>query len=301
VANCLTSEIIGKGLGLAMARKFLSMCSVTHRLLHHEEKDFSPLDENTTIKMILAGVRKHRPPPVLATKDAPYFSLAALFVHVRTMSSDDNKCDISTLRDKCIVLLMIDAMARPSDIETIDRDEVRATPSALTYQYYFTKEAKARGLQPASIAAFTQDPAICTVRCVETYLRRTVWAIVATRDRLVNGVNKKRAPLFLSSYRTKKGEEMWGGLGTERIAKVVKETMGRAGITGWNAKHIRGAASSKCRNLGLPESTIIARARWAAASTFRANYWRACTYSNMEPAHAAWPIERLLRFTATRA
>ena len=89
-------------------------------------------------------------------------------------------------------------------------------------------------------------------------------------------------------------------MGKQRIAKVVKETMAKAGMADWHAKHIRGAASSKCRNLGLSEDSIIARARWAAANTFRANYWRACTYSNREPAHAAWPIERLLRFAAVR-
>jgi integrase len=285
-----------------MARKFVSMCSVTHRLLHHEDRDFSPLDENTTIKMILQGVRMQHPPPAEATKDAPYFSLTALFAYIRTMSADDTKCEINVLRDKCIALLMIDGMARPSDIETIDREDVRATATSLSYNYYFTKEAKTTGLQPATVAAFTQDPRICTVRCVETYLRRTMLMLVSLRKRKINGDTKARAPLFLAANRSKKGADVWDGLSTDRISNVMKQIMENAGITGFHAKHIRGAAASKCRNLGLPDAVFSARARWAeGAGTFKQYYWRACTYNNRQPAHAGWPIERLLRFAATRA
>ena len=69
----------------------------------------------------------------------------------------------------------------------------------------------------------------------------------------------------------------------------------------YETKNIRGAAASKCRNLGMSYDTILERGRWASRDTFLQYYYRACEYTNREPAQANWSIERLLRFRAQRA
>jgi integrase len=298
VANCLTSEIIEAGLGVAMARKFLSMCSVTHKLLHHGRADYLPLDKDPTITMILEGVKRTIAPKPKADS---WFSLTDVFAHLKTMSDDDEKCPLDVLRDKCITLMMIDGMARPSDIETIDREDVKTTATRLSFNYYYTKEAKTIGLQPMYIDAYPSEPRICTVRCIQTYMRRTMLHIVATRERVVNKATVRRSPLFIWMSRRKKREDMWHGLSTDRISNIAATAMEAADVKDFHASNIRGAASSKCKNLGLANDVIIARARWATKDTFLAHYYRGCTYTNRDPAHANWSIERLVRFAATRA
>ena len=111
VVNCLASEITGQGLGVAMARKFLSMCSVTHELLHHDTAGYTALSTDPLIKKTLEGVKKHIAPTAKSTE---YFSLTEIFDYLRMVSADDEKCPLDVLRDKCIVLMLIDGFARTS-------------------------------------------------------------------------------------------------------------------------------------------------------------------------------------------
>ena len=284
-------------------RKFISMCSVTNRLMHKDTEGYVDLATCPKIVAALTGLRRvsmdaaESPPP-------PYFSLTQLFNHLISMSSDDSKCDIQTLRDKCIVLMLIDGIARPSDIATIDREDMSpflAAGAPLSYSYYYTKERKVVGLQPRTIGRFDANPLICTPTCVTLYYQRTMLEVVTTRERLVNGSTVKRAPLFLASHSGEKEKKIYNGLTVQRISNIAKLCMYNAGIMAFHAKNIRGAAASKCRNLGMINDTICERARWSPRSnTFMQYYFRLCTYRDRDQAPAGGPIELLLRYNAIR-
>lgn len=288
------------------------MLSVTHRLLYCHTASYTPLNDAPIIEMMRGGVRNLlAPAPVVQ----PWWSLARLFRQLRQQAADPWTCPLTELRDKLIVLMLVDGMGRSSDLESVDvestsiieprsvvdaKTKVKTThPRMLSFFYYNSKTQ--RGQQQALIAAYAQDPRICTVTVAHAYIIRTIAHACVPRERNVNGETKRFQPFF-HLLTLSKGEKLYRPLGKQRIANVVKASLRAAGIgEPFTAHSTRGASSSKAFNLGAPIAAITARARWRSPATFMDSYHRPCSYRIVRPEWASLPLEELLRLDVARA
>jgi len=282
--------IIGtKGRTAATAVAFISMCSTTHQAFA------APGTPALSAHPLITGFRKGivKKIPRVSLKPASYYSLYSVFRHLRTLSSDDTKCSLPVLRNKLIVLLAIDGMARSRDIGSITRDTIRFTDTQVHFSYYNTKEAKTVCEVPSSIGRYDEDKLICTVSVMQAYMTRTENLRTTRVPHLINGESVMRQPLLLSDMKDKKG--FYFELGHERIAKVNLITLRDCGIAVFTAHSFRGAAASKVVNLGGSLPLVLARARWAGESTFRKHYWKAKVYRQHSTTNRHIAIEFILR------
>jgi CRISPR/Cas system CMR-associated protein Cmr1 (group 7 of RAMP superfamily) len=193
--------------------------------------------------------------------------------------------------------MMIDGMARSSDLATITRDSIKFEEGAVHYRYYFTKETKSPSEVSTSIAAYPADRLICTPTVLQKYLQRTTGLTGLTVTHWVEGKQVQRIPLLLYQYQTK---SVYLALSSQRIANIVTSALKAIDVTGFTAHSIRGASSSKCKNLGAPSDSICIRARWASEATFLKHYFKKCVYANLQPNYHTASLEFLMRVDARR-
>lgn len=249
----------------------------------------------------------------------------AFWIGVETYTASDyEKCPIVELRDKLILLLMIDGMARASDVATLSRkvewinrskrlleeDEKAGrpdhTPGQAKLFYYNTKEQKTPRVSEVMFTEYKENPRLCTVVCLDAYIMRTVHLtdkVEKVKRKVWEGgkqVEKEVIPLLLSDY-PKKETGKYFGLGAERIAKLAKRGLkyGRVDTNIYKAHSIRGASSSKLVNLCGEISIVTSVARWAKTDTFKKHYWRQCIYRETNPELRLLPICNLLRMHVT--
>jgi hypothetical protein len=296
ILRYVTEVLVGsRHVGHAACRAFLGTCTVTKMACFPDQP---PLSDHPLIKAFKQGVAKTVPSGG-KVKPTTYFSLHRLFVHIASMSDNDDTCSIAVLRDKLILLLLIDGMARASDIETITREGIVFRDQMVHFRYYWTKETKTPQEVPMSINDYPSQRSICTVTVMRKYLARTASAQfpVATRSQWVEGKLLPRTPLLIQDHK-KKGDTFFPVLGRERIAKIAVIALKAIGAEGYTAHNVRGASASKCRNLGSPFDTICARARWANEQTFLVSYYRRCTY--VGPPFGDRQLEWLVRYAPQR-
>jgi hypothetical protein len=281
---------LGKSAAVCMA--FLSTASVTAR-----EFGIPNLQENAMIVNLREGMKKKRPPK--DNKSQQYWSVYALFQLLKTWSSNDDTCPVRILREKLIVLLLLDSMARSSDIASICRDTVRLQGDNVFFHFYYSKTAKVPSEFPAAIGAFPDDPLISTPVVMLKYIQRTAEYKTQPIQHWVDGKTVDRHPLLLYDYKDQNG--FYPPLKKERIAKIANLALQSIGATGWGTHSTRGATSSKCYNLRAPLDWIILRARWANEQTFLKSYFKKCIYTNVPRNVQDMTLEQLLRFEARRA
>jgi hypothetical protein len=268
------------------------MLSTLKRLL---QEDARPLTEEPVVQNIRRAIRKKNPKKGI---EGSYYSIYTIIQYVRGWGLN-NTMPLTKLRDKCMMLLKIDAMARSADLEAIGYDTVSFLDDRVLFQMWNTKEKKEEGWTRATIGAVTSDIGSCTVEALKEYVKRTK---KCKRKEKTVGEGKYAStfrPLFISSYPDGK---IYPGIGKEAIAKAVKNIITACIVDDrkWTAHSIRGAASSKCYNLGCDLNRILTRGRWASSTTFINHYYRECTYVQRSEAHKLTPIETLLRMKADR-
>jgi hypothetical protein len=283
----------------ARCRSFLSMCSVTRAVLHpHMER----LSKNPLVIDFRKGLNLLRPGK--DSKPRTYFSIFKLLQHVATLSPNDDTCPIGKLRDKLVLLLLVDGMARASDVASITREGIRFEEDKAYYSYYFTKENKAPQETRTFVTGVPHARNICTVTVLKKYLDRTSGPsfICEKIPHLVDGKEVLRTPLLL--YEWKRERKLYPGLGSQRVSKIGVTALQAINVSEFKTHGIRGAASSKARNLGSPADVICARARWGSEATFNKFYFKQCAYitSNLQLGMNLRdaPLEWLLRLDAKR-
>jgi len=165
-----------KGLSAGSCKSFISMCSVTSSVWKPDEP---PLSDHHMLKASRKALTKSKPPR--RNKPATYYSLFKLFEHLSGVSSNDRTCPLDVLRDKLIVLLLIDAMCRSADVASINRDTIGFSPNKVAFHVYSTKESKFDHEILSSINASGCNPLIDTPTVLRTYLDRTNVAGVPIR------------------------------------------------------------------------------------------------------------------------
>lgn len=297
VTSYMTNVMLNeKKLGAGSCRKFLSMCSETHTVWFPQGPKLAELH---LIKRLREGLTKRHGAVNVKQKPATYFSVFQLFQHVSTMTTNDETCSLQQLRDKLIVLLTIDCMARISDIETIARESLTANDEKAQFHFYFTKEEKGPREIPAYVMACPQNPLICTVTVLRHYVARTAGLPIQQIERKINGRMVQRTPLLLAEHKT---DGVYLPIGRDRIRNIAKTAMLAIGVNGWKPHGIRGASSSKVVNLMRSRRPdVCMRARWASEKTFMSSYFKECHYNEANrPEFRDWSLERILRFQATR-
>ena len=277
------------------ARTFISMCSITRSVWFPNEP---ALTDNPTIKAIEKGIVKTRGAAV-RQKPATYFSLYQVFNWLKSLTNNDRECKIDILRDKLVVLMMLDGMARASDLSTITRDAITFTDSLVQYSYYFTKEAKAPMEKATIINAYPEDRRICTVTVLKIYMERTKDYRIRRVKHMIAGTDQWRTPLFVADYKT---EGKHQPIHNERISKIALRALHGSGAVEWTSHAIRGATTSKCVNLlSSTKPRVCKRARWATDETFIKSYFKECHYILAEdPRFRDMTLEQVIRYNATR-
>ena len=297
ITQYLTDVLIGeRKLGAGSCNTFLSMCSETHPVWFPNSPK---LADSPMIIRIREGLAKQHGTTNVKAKPATYFSLFSLFTHLATMSHDDNTCELRVLRDKLITLMLIDCMARSSDLTTITREAITCDEKGAQFNFFYTKEAKAPGEILSYLRACPANPLICTVTVLRQYLRRTAALRIEPIMQKVNGISVQRTPLLISDFAT---QGLYKPLGSDRISNTAKAALQAIGVTVWKTHAIRGASSSKVVNL-IParRPEVCIRARWANETTFMKSYFKACQYNQANQAELReWSLERILRYQATR-
>jgi integrase len=297
IANYLSAVMMP--MGRSQANKFLATCSVTRQAWLPTA---SPLSEHPTIKALRKGVDKSLGRANVKSKQPVFFSLRKLFDHVADMSTDDTKCKLATLRDKLIILMLIDGMARASDILSVTRDAIAFNESHVQFFYYNTKEMKAPAEKAAVIAAYREDRRICTVTVLKHYIDRTKNCTIEPVYHTLDGKKIRRSPLFIATQRIQKGTDVYARIGKERISNTATAALRAIGDTHHTTHAIRGAAGAKCVNLQPPRRPeVCIRGRWASDKIYNEYYHRVCHYKEAnDPRFSGWTLEQLMRFRATR-
>jgi integrase len=294
ILEYVTSEM--KGLSAGSCKSFISMCSVTSSVWKPDEP---PLSDHHMLKASRKALTKSKPPR--RNKPATYYSLFKLFEHLSGVSSNDRTCPLDVLRDKLIVLLLIDAMCRSADVASINRDTIGFSPNKVAFHVYSTKESKFDHEILSSINASGCNPLIDTPTVLRTYLDRTNVAGVPIRTvtHVVGGKKVERRPLILSTWRGPP-DGMYFALTAERVSKIALAALHACGVTDETGHSIRGAGTSKLVNLGIPIPAVCERARWSTANQFLKTYFRRCVYAEAGSFPSDWVLERLLRQRTTR-
>jgi hypothetical protein len=300
IATYLTDVMIaGNNNASSRCKTFLSMCSTTCAVWY---PDNLPLSTNQIIQGIRKGVEKTRSASasMKKKKQLNYYSLYKLFQYLETMTDNDATAPINIVRDKLIVLMLIDCMARASDLASITRESIIINENKLHFKFYFPKEEKSPGEVQSSIGSYSMNTKICSVTVMKHYLKRTSEMKIEKVDIISNDQLEKRTPLFIWQY--KEDQKFYKKLNSERISKIGMEALHAIGAVEWKGHSIRGAASSKVVNL-LPSlrPLVCIRARWANETTFIKSYFKNCDYKEAnDPILRDRSIEFILRFKATK-
>jgi hypothetical protein len=266
-----------------------SVCTMAH--LCHPERP----NPNTHPAVVAVRTAIRRNHPKRAPRPARFYSLYRVFEVLHHMQT----ATIDTLRMKLITLLMIDGMTRSANLAVSDRDSIRFSPtySLVTYDYVWPKNKVDNGRVNTTVHAYPEDPLICTVTVLREYLER----VPATPEMYNDPVRGRFRPLLMCLDNSdKKGKP----LGAQRISKYPLEVLRGAlpaDSFAWKASSIRGAASSKCLNLGAEPSRVQLRGTWDNLSTLLKTYFRPGTYDASPPDARSLSLESLLRFRGVRA
>ncbi len=278
-------------------KKAHAMLSVTHKLLFGTQPDYRPLADAPLLEFIRRGIRNQAAPiPHVAS----WWSISKLFAHLATMALDPVTCPLQELRDKAIVLLKLDSMARSEDIANLDEFENGAAYASIVITFHESKHQRTR--HEMHIRGFAPDARICTVTTLRAYFQRTLLDYIPARMRKVDGREVKKYPLFRTTTPATKGSKLLKALTSQRISNITRAVMTAAGIhERYKAHTTRGAAASKCFNLGVPLRDVLARGRWLKEKTFFDSYLKGCRYLNVNPAWAQLSVEDVLRLQVIRA
>jgi hypothetical protein len=136
-------------------------------------------------------------------------------------------------RDRAIVLVALATAARPSDLASRDVQHLRRVPGGAELSFAGSKDDRRCRKPPVGIAALPDTPGRCPVRALGEHLGEQ-WG----------AQRRPRQPLFCKA--DPRGTER---LGAERVAGVMKEALGAAGLPG-TAKSYRSSVATAVARAG---------------------------------------------------
>ena len=215
--------------------------------------------KNPLVVMLMKGIYNSNPP---APKYSSTWDPAVVLSHFDATAGSD--LSLLQLARKTVTLLALTTLLRSLEIASIKLDSIRITETEMSFSLGKLRKAQhTGGLHTGSVRSWRDNPVICPVACVESYLSRT--------EPLRGGI--RDGTLFIGSNRPHRS------VTSSTVGHWIKDQLKEAGIdtTIYSAHLVRGAGASKAASTGVPIQTILSQGHWARESTFAKFYRRDVT------------------------
>lgn len=230
------------------------------------------------------------------------------FIILRNLAKRKNKkLSCLDLRAKAATLVCIDGAARVNELTKMFIENFEFGLTEVSIRVYFTKEMQHSDwtiFQFFCSCVSGQEPDLlwrqeaCTYCALKAYYEHKT-------------VKARRSKVGKLEYKTPKGTLMGtpffvthknkaGPTSVNSLQADVGKSMRSAGIpSAWKVHSLRGAVTSKLRNLGVEEKRVLQFGRWSNAKTFNTSYFRQCFYKEASSQLSTEPLWKLLRLPVT--
>jgi hypothetical protein len=250
------------------------------------------LGDRESVKRFLKSLRIHAPVGMRKQLAPSYHDVAALYQEAWDFGPNEALCE-EHLKEKLLILLMIDTAARPSDIHRLFRTtkgrnaQIRFESKDLFVRYFRSKEVDPGSSRSNSTNIYFSKwvrihgtvPRITdTVDTMRTFLQRTsnpeLYATVYIPELQISA-----QPLIYA--RMDHGKLQHSSV--DHISNIVRRAINDRQMGTMMTAHIRGASVSKIVQLA-PSLTdqALALGRWTTPHTFR-NHYQAPVLGNWAP------------------
>jgi hypothetical protein len=240
------------------------------------------LCDKDSVKRFLKSVRIHEPVGRRKKLAPSYHDVSALFQEAWEFGPNDNLCE-GHLKEKLIILLMVDTAARPSDLHRLFRtttgrnSQIRFENTNMFIRYFWSKEVDPGSSRANSTNIFfskwvkvcgTMPKLTDTVETMKAFLQRTsdpkLYATVYIPE-----LNLSAQPLIYAKLQDNKFQHS----SVDHISNVLKRAIKDRHMGSMMSAHIRGASVSKIIQL-VPELTTdaLSLGRWTTPAMFRNHY-----------------------------
>ena len=224
-----------------------------------------------------------------------YGDVSRLLEEAWLFGPDDALC-LGHLLEKCLIILIVDTAARPSDLARLYRTtegrhaQVRFRGDDVELRYFWSKEVVPGSTRRNSTNIFfskwvtvkdTTPTCISATRCLRNLLRRSSDPSDFATVR-IDQLDDCRQPLFWGRRRQGKLQPM----SVDTISNTAQRAIDRVGMGAMKTAHLRGASTSKITQL-VPErrADALALGRWTDEATFR-NYYECEVEGSWKPVPA---------------
>ena len=204
----------------------------------------------TMLKQALVNTGTKRP-----RRNTPTFPIDKLTNYISDLG-ENRAMPIEKLRAKTICLLALVGLFRPSDLALVTIDQVTLSASTVSFANFGGKTDKDMTGIPTTITAAT-IPRLCPVKALASYINRT-------QDARTHIATK---PVFI--YLNSKTP---ASLGSQRIAKIMTQTLRDAGIDDTTARSFRKSGASAAINKGTDPDLVMKLGRWKSVDVFYRHY-----------------------------
>lgn len=218
--------------------------------------NIADIGKKPLVVKLMRGIYNQKPPkPRYVTTWDPSIVLAFFDV---SATIDPSLIQISR---KAATLIALTTMLRGGEIASIQLPSINLSDLQISFTLGNPRKSQRSGpLHQIFIQSWPQNPAICPVQSIDTYIAKTAsLRNEANRSHLFIGSTKPHKPVTSST-----------------IGRWIKDQLRESGIdtSVFSSHSTRGAAGSKALANGVPLKSILNQGHWARESTFAKFYQR---------------------------
>ncbi|XP_064461987.1 uncharacterized protein LOC135372255 [Ornithodoros turicata] len=215
-----------------------------------------PLCEHPSVSRLLRGVFNLNPPLPKYTTTWP---VEVVTSYISSLGSNSS-LPLRLLTYKLTMLLALATAGRSADLRLLSTEGIRQRVLGWDIALNgLRKTSRPSGTAPSLfIPALPQEPLLCPVLCLQSYIARTL-------------PHRNSCPQLLLTT-----QKPYKPASRDTIANWLKRVLNLAGIDTriFQAHSTRGAATSKALDRGVPVSEILKVADWSSDTTFNRFYRR---------------------------
>jgi integrase len=167
---------------------------------------------------------------------------------------DNHTMTMEQLREKTLGLMALVGLFRASDLELLTRPLLTIKEEEIEITHWGGKTDQIKEGIPMTITK-ASDTRLCPVRTLVIYIQKT-------QERRAHIPNQ---PLFIGITSAK-------GIGSERIARILSDSLKRAGIDDITARSFRTTGATQAIKAGKNPDLIMKLGRWKSPEVFFKHY-----------------------------
>ncbi len=239
--------------------------------------------------LILQAKKKMRHYTHRASKYCEFYDPLPIFSMIQDWGDNETLTE-TQLRDKVLLLLRIDLMARSDDLVKLYRGTTTLEVGEDHLRVRFVNLKQGEGFSEwIRVQAYPDNPAICTVRAVAEYLKRTTEFESKSISITVNRGTFLSDPLIMSA------DAKHTPLTPDTVGALTSRYLHQAGISKeYTAHSLKGATISKALMMGVSMERLAPHAR-TKPETIRKHYQRLEVGSNREVTSRDLSVTHALR------